>query len=188
MRLTSIALGGIVMVTSMALAQVDMKDPSTDSSAKGQPSATDTTFMKTLAQGGLAEVEAGKMATEKANDPAVKQFAQQMVEDHTKNNDELKALAQKSGVTLPTTMSHQLQSQQSKLENANGVTFDSAYVKDQVQDHQKTVQLLEQEIHGGHDPAVRQFAQETLPVVQHHLDMAKQLQSKLPKQVAAEGT
>jgi putative membrane protein len=188
MRFTSIALGGIVMVTSMALAQVDMKDPSTGSSAKGQPSATDSTFMKTLAQGGLAEVEAGKMATEKANDPAVKQFAQQMVEDHTKNNDELKALAQKSGVTLPTTTGHQLQSQQSKLENANGVTFDAAYVKDQVQDHQKTVQLLEQEIRSGHDPAVRQFAQETLPVVQHHLDMAKQLQSKLPKQVAAEGT
>lgn len=188
MRLTSIALGGIVMITSMALAQVDMKAPSTETSTKGQASATDTTFMKTLAQGGVAEVEAGKMATKKANDPAVKQFAQQMVEDHTKNNEELKALARKSGVTLPTTPGRQLQSQQSKLEDNNGVTFDSAYIKDQVQDHQKTVQLLEQEIQSGHDPAVRQFAQETLPVVQHHLDMAKQLQSKLPKQVAAEGT
>ena len=188
MRLTSILLGGVVMVTSMALAQVDMKDPSTDTNAKGQLSATDTTFMKNLARGGLAEVAAGKMATEKAKDPAVKQFAQQMVADHTKNNDELKALAQKSGVALPTSTGRQLQSQQSKLESDNGVTFDSAYVKDQVQDHQKTVQLLKQEIQSGHNPAVRQFAQETLPVVQHHLDMAKQLQSSLPKQVAAEGT
>lgn len=187
MKFPAVAIGGIVMVTSLALAQVDMKDPSTDSSADVQPSATDTAFMKSLAQGGLAEVQAGKTATEKANDPAVKQFGQQMIQDHTKNNNELATLAQKSAITLPTTAGPQLAAQQSKLEKASGVTFDSVYIKDQVQDHQKTVQLLEHEIHSGQDPAVRQFAQETLPVVRHHLDMAKELQSKLPKQVAAKG-
>ena len=186
MKFPVLAIGAIAMVTSIALAQVDMKDPSSDSSAKGQPSAADTGFMTSLAQGGLAEVQAGKTATEKATDPAVKQFGQQMIQDHTKNNDELATLAQKSGITLPTTAGPQLATQQSKLDKAGGATFDSVYMKDQVQDHQKTVQLLEHEIHSGQDPAVRKFAQETLPVVKHHLDMAKELQSKLPKQVAAE--
>jgi putative membrane protein len=187
MRSLSIAVGGLVMVSSLALAQVDPKDPSGNTSANGSASTTDATFMKTLAQGGRAEVEAGKVASDKASDPAVKQFAQQMIRDHTKNNNELKTLAQTAGVTLPATTGRQMQAQQSKLESDNGASFDAAYIKDQVQDHQKTVQLLENEIQNGHDPAVRQFAQETLTVVSHHLDMAKQLESKLPTHVAAGG-
>jgi putative membrane protein len=177
---------GMLMVTAVALAQVDMKDPSssTTSANSQQPSATDTKFMKTLAQGGMAEVEAGKLADEKASDPGVKQFAAQMVRDHTQNNEQLRALAKNSGVSLPTETAHQLAAQQSKLESDSGAAFDAAYIRDQVQDHQKTVQLLEHEIQNGQDPAVRQFAQQTLPVVSHHLAMAKELQGKLPSHVA----
>jgi putative membrane protein len=183
----AVAAVGLLMVTAVALAQVDMKDPSTNSSNGGdktQPSATDRKFMKTLAEGGMAEVEAGKLATEKASDPGVKQFGEQMVKDHTQNNEQLRTLAKNSGVSLPTKTDQQLATQESRLESDTGASFDTAYIRDQVQDHQKTVQLLEHEIQDGHDPAVRQFARETLQVVNHHLAMAKELQSKLPSHVA----
>jgi putative membrane protein len=180
-----LALGvGMLAITTVALAQVDMKDPGTTSSDKAQPSATDTKFMKTLAQGGMAEVAAGKLAGEKASDPAVKQFGEQMVKDHTQNDEQLRTLAKSSGVSLPTKTDQQLSAAQSKLESASGPAFDAAYIREQVQDHQKTVQLLEHEIQNGNDPAVRQFAQKTLPVVSHHLAMAKELESKLPSHVA----
>jgi putative membrane protein len=183
MKFLSFAVG-MLMVTAVAMAQQDMKDLSTNSTDKTQLSGTDTKFMKTLAEGGMAEVEVGKLASEKATDPGVKQFGEQMVKDHTQNNEQLRALAKSSGVALPTQTDHQLAAQQSKLEGDRGANFDTAYIRDQVQDHEKTVQLLEHEIHSGHDPAVRQFAQETLQVVNHHLEMAKELESKLPSHVA----
>lgn len=181
MKSLSLAVSGMVLIASVALAQVDMKTPNTG------VSATDTTFMKHLAQGGMAEVDAGRLAGDKASDPAVKQFGEQMVKDHTQNNDQLKALAQETGVTLPTTVGHENAAEKTKLQAESGSAFDAAYVKGQVQDHQKTVQLLEHEIHHGQDPQVKKFAEDTLTVVNHHLSMAKQLERTLPKSVAERG-
>src|SRR5215472_17404311 len=120
MKFLSLAVG-MLMVTTVALAQEDMKapstnSPSTNSTGKTQPSATDTKFMKTLAERGMAEVEAGKLASEKASDPGVKQFGEQMVKDHTQNNEQLRALAKSRGVSLATATDHQLAAQESKLE------------------------------------------------------------------------
>jgi putative membrane protein len=186
MKFPSITVGVIVIGSSMTWAQIEMTTPSGDTgrTQKTQLSTTDTSFIKTWAEGGMAEVDAGKLASEKGSDPGVKQFGEQMIKDHTKNNDELKMLAKSSGVALPSTLDSQHALEKKQLESENGASFDAAYVKRQVQDHQKTVQLLEHEIHSGQDPAVRHFAEETLPVVNHHLSMAKQLQAKLPNSVA----
>src|SRR5437764_128455 len=77
---------------------------STPSNKAASTMATDASFMKSLAMGGMAEVEAGQLATSKASDKEVKDFAEKMVSDHSKNNEQLKTLAKQKQVELPTTV------------------------------------------------------------------------------------
>jgi len=141
--------------------------------------AADANFMKSLAMGGMAEVEAGRLATSKATDKEVKDFAEKMVSDHSKNNEQLKTLAKQKQVELPTTVDADHIAEKAKLEKQSGAAFDAQYMQGQVKDHQETVQLLQHEVDSGQDAAVKAFAQETLLVVQHHLKMAKELQAKV---------
>ena len=135
-------------------------------------------FFKTMAQGGMTEVEAGKLATQHASNSEVKKFAQTMVTDHTKSNEKLKALAKERQVTLPTKLDEKHASDKAMLEKHRGAAFDSAYMDAQVKAHEKTVQLLQQQANST-DAKIRAFAQETLPTVQHHLQMAKDIQGKV---------
>src|SRR3954464_917284 len=77
---------------------------SADQSASnsGRMAAADKAFVMKAAEGGLAEVELGKLAADKASSNDVKQFGQMMVDDHSKANDQLKSVAQQKGITLPT--------------------------------------------------------------------------------------
>jgi len=149
--------------------------------AMGSAATADANFMKSLAMGGMAEVEAGRLATSKASDKEVKDFAEKMVSDHSKNNDQLKTLAKQKQVELPTTVDADHVAEKAKLEKQSGAEFDAQYMQGQVKDHQETVQLLQHEVDSGQDPAVKAFAQETLLVVQHHLKMAKELQGKVSR-------
>ena len=174
-------VGAMVILSSTALADVSNGDPATPNQ---RLSYTDTTLLRKLAQGNLAEIDAGKLATEKASDQAVKDFGQHMVKDHSKNESELKDLAKSWGVDLPTAPDSEHSAAKAKLESASARSFDSQYMKDQVQDHEKDVKLLQDGIHSAENPSVREFAQQTLQVVQHHLSMAKQVHAKLPNAVA----
>src|SRR5262249_4074873 len=82
--------------------------------------AQDQRFAMNTARVGIAEVELGKLASEKANNPEVKSFAQRMVTDHSKANDELKALAQKQGITLPTEMDAKHKALRDRLMKSQG--------------------------------------------------------------------
>lgn len=139
---------------------------------------TDANFVKELAAGGMKEVEAGKIASERATHADVKKFAQQMVTDHTRNNEKLKNIARERQIDLPTKLDAAHTADKTKLESQRGANFDAAYMDSQVRDHEKTVQLLTRQINSGQDAKLKAFAQETLPVVQHHLEMAKDLQKK----------
>lgn len=183
MKSELMTLAVIVMASSLAFAQTE-RDPSSGKDMTTS-SSTDATFMKKLAEGDLAEVDAGRLASQRSSNTGVKDFGQQMVTDHNQNDTELATLAAAHGVEVPTTIDSEHASLKATLENANGSAFDSQYIKAQVRDHEKTVALLQQEVHAGQDPAVKEFAQKTLPVVNHHLAMAKQLQAKLPDSAAA---
>jgi len=98
----------------------------------------DKKFVKEAALGGLTEVELGKVAAEKASSPEVKQFAQKMVDDHTKANEQLKQIASKSNIPIADTLDSKHQSRIDKLSKLSGPDFDKAYVKDQVKDHEMT--------------------------------------------------
>ena len=165
------------MAGSLALAQ-SARDPAGTSRMTGNSSA-DAAFIKKLARGDLAEVDAGRLASQKSENQGVKNFGQEMVTDHSKNNTELKSVATSNGIQMPETIGKEHAAEKSKLESASGGAFDKQYIAAQVRDHEKTVQLLQHEISQGQDPAVKDFARKTLPVVQHHLAMAKELQSNM---------
>jgi len=139
-------------------------------------SGPDATFAMKAAQGGLAEVSEGKLAASKGSDPKIKEFGEKMVSDHGKANDELKAVAQKSGVTLPTEASKKEQDDANKLGQKMGKDFDEAYAKMMVKDHEEDVALFQKEADSGSDPNLKAFAQKTLPTLKEHLSMAKELQ------------
>jgi putative membrane protein len=129
----------------------------------------DTSFYKQVAEAGMAEVDAGNLASEKATDPKVKDFAAMMVKDHTAANEKLKALATTKDVKLPAGSSVSQKAQYAKLKALSGDTFDNSYIKGQVKAHKQTVALLKKEIASGQDAEAKSFAQSVLPTVQTHL-------------------
>jgi putative membrane protein len=123
-------------------------------------------------------VELGKLVASKTQDNDVKQFAQRMVDDHSKANDELKSLAQQKGVTLPTDMNAKGRALKSKLEKLSGDQLDKAYMRNMVEDHTKDVHEFQTASQSAKDLSVKEFASKTLPVLQSHLQNAKQVASK----------
>lgn len=159
-------------------------------SPETMPSAArvdDKKFLKEAAMGGLAEVELGKIAEQKASSDQVKQFAQRMVADHTKANDDLKQIASRENVNIPDQLKGKYESTIKKLSKLSGPDFDKAYVKDQLKDHKEAVNDFQSESQNGTVPAVKQFASQTLPTLEQHLDLVKNL-SKSEKTMASNGS
>ena len=127
------------------------------------------------AEGGAAEVTFGELAAGKAADPAVADFARRMVDDHSAANEELAAIAEKSSIPLPRDLNAEHAWMLDQLEGVEGDAFDLAYMRGQVVDHQKTVQLLVWEIGQGEDGELQRFAAGTLPAVLAHLATAREL-------------
>jgi putative membrane protein len=138
-------------------------------------------FVTKAAIGGMAEVEIGKLAVDKASSPDVKKFAAQMVSDHTKANEELEKIATGKSLKVPTAPEAEHKAKLEELSKKTGREFDKAYVQAQVSGHEKMQQLLEHEAKDGKDADLRTFAEKTLPTVAQHYQMAKQLEAKLGK-------
>ncbi len=141
--------------------------------------ATPNGFMTEAAKGGMAEVELSRLATTKAQNAEVKKFAQKMIEDHTNANTEMKQLAGKKNVTLPTELDAEHKAIKDNLSGLSGAEFDKAYVNAMVSDHEKTVLLFKKQSGGGTDADAKAFASKTLPKLQMHLDMIKGIESKM---------
>ena len=146
-----------------------------DSSKSSSVPAADKMFMKKAAEGGLAEVQLGQLAADKASSNDVKQFGQQMVDDHGKANDQLKSIAQQKGVTLPTDLSAKDKAEKNRLSKLSGEQFDRAYMQHMVADHTKDVSEFKKESTSAKDDDVKNFASQTLTVIQGHLDKAKSI-------------
>ena len=157
-----------------------MSDKS-DSMGKSAKSGgmSDATFVKKAAEGGLAEVELGKLAAEKASNEDVKKFGQKMVDDHGKANDQLKEVAAKDNIELPTEPNAKDKAEKARLEKLSGEQFDRAYMKAMVKDHTKDVKEFQHESTSAKNPDVKSFAEQTLPTLQQHLKMAQQIAPKV---------
>jgi putative membrane protein len=136
-------------------------------------------FMKEAAIGGLTEVELGKLASTKAVNAEVKKFGQMMVDDHSKANAELKALAAKKNITLPTEPDSSHKSTIDELKGESGANFDKEYVDEMVDDHEKDVAEFEKQAQNSPDPDVKAFAAKTLPTLKKHLDAIKAIEAKM---------
>lgn len=138
----------------------------------------DKKFMMNAAEGGLMEVELGKVAAQNGGSDGVKQFGQRMVDDHSKANDQLKEIMTHEGATAPTSLNSKHQAMVDKLSKLNGEAFDKAYIKNMVKDHEKDVSDFQMEAQNGHDPNLKQFAASTLPTLKEHLQLAKDLKKQ----------
>ena len=147
--------------------------------AKATVAGADHHFVTEAAEGGMAEVELGKLATEKAESNDVKQFGQRMVDDHSKANDQLKQVASQKNITLPSGIGAKNQATKNHLEKLSGAAFDRAYMTHMVEDHKKDVAAFQKEANAGKDADIKNFASQTLPTLQEHLRIAEDTHSKL---------
>ena len=138
----------------------------------------DREFINKAAQGNQMEVAAGKLAEQRALDPAVKQFGQRMVSDHTAANEALKKVADLKQMPLTESLPDEDQTALGKLEGLNGTDFDKEYSKMMVKDHTTDIGEFEKEISRKDvDAHVKTYAQQMLPTLKQHLAMAKRLHS-----------
>ena len=178
----------IGLFASLGLAQ----DTTQDSSMKKDPakqdsmkkdnasmlSSSDKKFIMETGQGGMMEVELAKLAVEKASNEEVKQYAQRLVDDHTKANDELTQLASQKGVMIPHDEKAMMKGKD-KLSKLSGAEFDREFMSMMIKDHAKEVKEFEDVSNKAKDTDVKGWAAKTLPTLREHLQMARDINSKV---------
>jgi putative membrane protein len=147
----------------------------------GKLNSADQDFVLNVAKGGQAEVELGRVASERATNPSVKQFAEKMVTDHIAANSKLQQVAQAKGITLPNEAPDEENRLKQQLTQMNGPEFDRTYMQHMVQDHQKDVSEFQREASDAQDPDIKNFAASTLPTLKQHLELAQTTEKKLKK-------
>jgi putative membrane protein len=168
---------GFVLLTLFSLIAVGSTTIPAFAAGKGLASG-DETFMKEAASGGMMEVQLGQVAQEKGKMQEVKDFGSRMVTDHGKANDELKALATTKNVTLPAQLLPKHKSGVDKLSRA-GADFDKKYMQAMVKDHMKDVADFKKATRTVKDADLNAWAVKTLPVLEQHLQQAKDIAQKL---------
>jgi len=139
----------------------------------------DAKFATDAANGGMAEVALGKLALTKTSSESIKKFAQMMVDDHGKANDELKEIAKKKNITLPDSVDTDHKQKMAALEKKNGHDFDKDYVDAMIDGHKKTLDLMNKEAKDGKDADLKAFAEKTAPTVKMHLDAINRIHDKM---------
>jgi putative membrane protein len=142
--------------------------------APGGANTQDKLFVRQAAMGGQAEVELSKLAQKKAGTPSVRTFAEHMVEVHTQSNQQLLRAGRGLNPEIPKELDAEHQTIRNKLQKASGKEFDIAYINSQIQDHQRTANLLQWHISYTQNEALKKYSIETLPVVMDHLEQAKE--------------
>jgi putative membrane protein len=139
----------------------------------------DRGFMLEAASGGMAEVELGRLAAQRAASDAVRQFGQRMMTDHGAANQELMQLAQRRGVALPQQPDTKHRATMDRLATVHGAQFDQAYMTEMVKDHQDDAAVFEREVREGQDPEVRAWASKVLATVREHQRLAGDIHSRI---------
>jgi putative membrane protein len=172
-KLLAYAVSGLLTATWPVYAQTGGMGSSSGEATAG---SGEQMFVTQEAIGGMAEVEMGKLAGDKAASPDVKEFAAQMVSDHTKANEEFEKIATGKSLKVPSAPDAEHKEKLEMLSKKSGAAFDKAYVHAQV-----SGQLLDNEAKNGKDADLKMFAEKTLPTVSQHYKMAKELEAKVGK-------
>jgi len=133
----------------------------------------DAAILGILGEANKGEIEMGKLAQQKAQDAQVKDFAQKMVDDHTKLLEDLQKVAQEQNVQLPTTPDAKHQKLMKKMQSLSGEKFDRQYMQAMVKDHKQAIKLLNRTEKSAKADAVKSAAQQAEPQIRDHLQMAQ---------------
>lgn len=187
----SLALGATIVASALsAAAQTPRPAPPKTPMPATQPKSTETAepktamnadhhFVMNVAEAGMAEVELGQLAADKASNAKVKEFAQRMVTDHGKAGDELKSLAASKNITLPASVSAKDNATKDRLSKLSAAAFDRAYMAEMVKGHQTAVAEFHKEANTGHDAEIKAWAAKTVSTVEEHLKMARDIQKEV---------
>jgi len=186
MRKGFVAIGALAVAGWLALAGTgpatggDKGDKSSKGDKLGKP-ISDAQFVKMASASDLAELQLAQLALKQAQGSEVKQFAQQMMKDHTQSSKELLAIAGKKGLSPAMKPDEKHMALTEKLLSLKGAEFDRAYMKHMVMDHKEAVALFQSQADNGKDADLKAFAAKTLPVIQMHLKMAQEISGKYGK-------
>lgn len=142
---------------------------------------SDTQFAKAAGQANYAEVKLGQLAEQKSSNETVKDFGKRMAHDHEQSLDQLASIGSKQGIRVPKQMDPEAQAEYDRLAKLSGREFDKEYAKLMVRDHQQDIAKFQNEATSGSDPAIKNYAQETLPTLQTHLQLAEQMEQSVQK-------
>jgi len=165
----------IALVLAFGVAGVNAQDK------KGGLSKEDTLHLKHLSEANRAEVEAGKVAAQKAANPEVKKYAEKMVAEHTKMLEEGDQLAQKKGVKPDQNVDGKHKKNLADLNRKSGADFDREYMEQMVQDHEGALKLVQNVAKDAKDADIKALAQKAEPHVKQHLEEARKLRTAVNK-------
>ena len=172
-----------LFISAFTLATVVMiscdKDDDDNNNNTNTPNATDNSFMTQAAYANRSEVELGQLALTKSTNDSVKMFAQLMITDHTVALASLDSIAGGYSYVLPTTSDSAHIAIRDSLSTYSGHMFDTAYINGQVRDHQKTVDLFQNESTNGNASNIKAYANSHLPTIQSHLQLADSISTNL---------
>ena len=160
------------------------QQPPAQAGEQQQLAQEDMEFATKAAEGGLKEVRLGELAQQQAESQEAQQFGQRMVEDHGQANEQLKQIAEQKGIELPQELPDDAQQLRDELQQKSGAEFDQAYMDEMVSDHEEDIEEFEDYVESAQDPDLRNFAEQTLPTLREHLELARQTQEQV---VAAAG-
>ena len=155
----------------------EMAEEENSDKFKKSDESDDAKFAVEAADGGMMEVKLGELALKNGSSSQVKEFGQQMVTDHGRGNAQLKALTEQKGISIPTVLSDKCQKKVDELSSKQGADFDKAYAELMVKDHKEDIDEFKKEAEKGNDPELKNWAGETLPILEHHLQMAEAMSS-----------
>jgi putative membrane protein len=169
-------LGVCLIAVAPAFGQTSLAEKSgVNAVIDASPSTHD--FVTEAAIGDMFEIQSSRMAQQKSSDAATKAFAAQMISDHQKTTDELTALTHTKGVnvTPPATLDASHREKLADLGKLSGADFTKRYRSDQVSAHEAAVSAFRRYAQSGDNPALKDWAGKTIPTLQHHLQMAQDL-------------
>lgn len=175
---------GTAMLTAACASTADEVPPASAADASSPTSAPG--YLRMAASSDLFEVESSRLALQQSQNPAVRQFAQMMINDHTRTTNEATAIARQQGLTPPPpTMAPHHQQMLQELRASPPTSFDSAYKRAQIAAHQEALNLHQGFASGGDNEALRAFAARTVPAIQMHYQQAQNLPESMPAQSPA---
>jgi putative membrane protein len=174
--LVATAMGGLVI--ALTAGSISPLQAQTTTAAKTTANAdvkADSRFIRNFAADNMLEASLGKLAEQKAANPAVKQFGQRMDTDHNKIQNDWVNMATQNGLTAKYGMGQRHRAKLARLQKLSGAAFDKAYMTQAIQDHKDDIDYFQREGQAAHSSQVRDLVASTLPTLQDHFKQAKEV-------------